>query len=83
VHNYGSLIALEDQSHIFDSFTRTPGAQAKGKIGWGLGLTLVRGSAEAHGGKVTIESSEALGTTFTIHLPPDARSYQDGFKPAA
>jgi signal transduction histidine kinase len=83
VHNYGSVIAPEDQPHIFDSFARTQGAQAKGKIGWGLGLTLVRGCAEAHGGKVTVESSAALGTTFTIHLPPDDRSCQDGFKPAA
>jgi len=83
VHNYGSVIAPEDQPHIFDSFTRTQEAQAKGKIGWGLGLTLVRGCAEAHGGKVTVESSAALGTTFTIHLPPDARSYQAGFEPAA
>jgi signal transduction histidine kinase/CheY-like chemotaxis protein len=83
VHNYGSVIAPEDQSHIFDSFTRTQGAQAKGKIGWGLGLTLVRGCTEAHGGRVTVESSAALGTTFTIHLPQDARSYQAGFEPAA
>ena len=83
VHNHGSVIALEDQSHIFDSFTRTQGAQAKGKIGWGLGLTLVRGCSEAHGGKVTIESSEALGTTFTIHLPADSRPYQPTFNPAA
>src|SRR5438477_2393265 len=66
VHNYGSVIAPEDQSNIFDSFTRTQGAQAQGKIGWGLGLTLVRGCAEAHGGKVTIESGAVIGTTFTI-----------------
>jgi signal transduction histidine kinase len=83
VHNYGSLIAPEDQSNIFDSFKRTQGAQANGKIGWGLGLTLVRGCAEAHGGKVTIESSAAFGTTFTIHLPPDARTFQAGLNPAA
>jgi len=83
VHNYGSLIAPEDQSNIFDSFTRTQGAQANGKIGWGLGLTLVRGCAEAHGGKVTIESSADSGTTFTIHLPPDSRPYQVGFNLAA
>ncbi|HEV8486683.1 MAG TPA: hypothetical protein VGV87_24265 [Blastocatellia bacterium] len=29
----------------------------------------MRGSSEAHGGKITVESSAALGTTFTIHLP--------------
>jgi signal transduction histidine kinase len=83
VHNYGSVIAPEDQASIFDSFTRTQDAQAKGQIGWGLGLTLVRGSSKAHGGKVTVKSNAALGTTFTIHLPLDARPYQAGFKPAA
>jgi signal transduction histidine kinase/CheY-like chemotaxis protein len=83
VHNYGSVIAPEDRSSIFDSFTRTQDARTKGQIGWGLGLTLVRGSSEAHGGKVTVQSSAALGTTFTIHLPPDSRPYQAGSKPAA
>jgi signal transduction histidine kinase len=83
VHNQGSVIAPEDQSHIFDAFTRTQGAQAKGKIGWGLGLTLVRGCVEAHGGKVTVESSADTGTIFTIHLPTDSRSYQAGFNVAA
>ena len=83
VHNYGSVITSEDQSHIFDSFTRTQAAQAKGQIGWGLGLTLVRGCAEAHGGKVTIESGVDSGTTSTIHLPPDSRPYQVGFNLAA
>jgi signal transduction histidine kinase/CheY-like chemotaxis protein len=83
VHNYGSVIAPEDQASIFDSFTRTQDAQTKGQIGWGLGLTLVRGSSEAHGGKVTVESSAAAGTTFIIHLPLDARPYQAGLKPAA
>ena len=83
VHNYGSFIAPEDQASVFDSFTRTQDAQTKGQIGWGLGLTLVRGSSEAHGGNVTLESSVARGTTFTIHLPLDARPYQAGFKPAA
>jgi signal transduction histidine kinase len=43
----------------------------------------VRGCSEAHGGRVTIESSAAVGTTFTIHLPPDSRPYQAGFNPAA
>ncbi|PYR97243.1 MAG: histidine kinase [Acidobacteria bacterium] len=83
VHNYGSVITPEDQAHIFDSFTRTQEAQAKGQIGWGLGLTLVRGCVEAHGGKVTIESSADVGTTFTIHLPSDSRPYQVGFNFAA
>jgi signal transduction histidine kinase len=82
VHNDGSVIAPEHQSDIFDSFARAPQAMAEGKTGWGLGLTLVRGCSEAHGGRVTVESSAALGTDFTIHLPPDSGPYQAGFNPA-
>lgn len=81
VHNYGSVIAPEDRANLFDPFARTREAQTKGQTGWGLGLTLVRGCAEAHGGKVSIESDAAIGTTFTIHLPPDSRPYQAGIHP--
>ena len=45
------------------------------KIGEGLGLTLVRGCAEAHGGSIEVESTEN-GTTFTLRLPWDSRPYQ-------
>src|SRR5437879_9120833 len=48
LHDALPILGLEDQSHIFDSFTRTQAAQAKGQIGWGLGLTLVRGRSEEH-----------------------------------
>jgi len=82
VHNYG-VIAAEDQARLFDPFTRTRLAETGGQTGWGLGLTLVRGCAEAHGGKVTVHSSAASGTTFTLHLPPDSRLDQLGNKSAA
>jgi len=73
VHNYGAVIPAEAHTSLFDPFMRST---TKGKTGWGLGLTLVRGATEAHGGKVTVESSEDKGTTFTIHLPADSRPYQ-------
>jgi signal transduction histidine kinase len=41
--------------------------------GWGLGLTLVKGLAEALGGRVELESSGSEGTTFCVMLPIDAR----------
>lgn len=72
VHNVGAPISEADQARIFDAYTRAPTAAAGGRIGWGLGLTLVRGVAEAHGGRVTV-ASDASGTTFTIELPFDAR----------
>ncbi|WP_263436909.1 sensor histidine kinase [Stigmatella hybrida] len=69
VHNWGMPISPEEQAHLFQSFHRTKSAEASGKKGWGIGLTLVRGVAEAHGGSVSVESTEEAGTTFRMRLP--------------
>lgn len=74
VHNYGQPIAPEDQKTLFDPFRRSAHAQRSGQRGWGLGLTLVKGLAEAHGGRVGVESDAEKGTTFFVMLPLDARS---------
>ena len=63
---------------IFEPFTRTSDSAQSGIERWGLGLTLVRGVVEAHGGHVSMTSSESEGTTFTIEIPLDARPYQGG-----
>lgn len=73
VHNEGSAISLDDQATLFDQYRRTKSARTGGQKGWGLGLTLCRGIANAHGGSVDVESSAELGTTFRINLPVDAR----------
>lgn len=72
VHNFGPPIPPSEQEDLFEPFRRTTSARAGGQKGWGLGLTLVRGVAEAHGGEVTLESGDA-GTVFTVTLPYDAR----------
>lgn len=76
VHNFGSVLSPEDRAHLFEPFARTQSAQAGGRRGWGLGLTLVHGCAGAHGGTVKIESDAATGTLFTLELPLDARPHQ-------
>lgn len=76
VHNEGPPIPKEDEARLFAPFSRTGSRESKSKErGWGLGLTLVRGCAEAHGGRVTVQSSATTGTTFTLELPLDARPH--------
>lgn len=73
VHNYGTIIAIEEQSNLFQPFHRTSLAQASNTRGWGLGLTLVKGIVEAHQGIVKVESYLKEGTTFTVDLPNDSQ----------
>lgn len=81
VHNAGAPIPLDEQAHLFDAHARTATARTSGRIGWGLGLALVRGCAEAHGGRVSLHSDAATGTTFAIELPFDATPFQPGAAP--
>jgi signal transduction histidine kinase len=74
VHNMGKPIEADDLAQLFKQFYRSATARRSGTRGWGLGLTLVRGIAEAHGGTVSVASTLDDGTTFTIWLPRDARS---------
>lgn len=66
VHNWGNPIPIGEQAQIFGFLKRGP---TSGQRGWGIGLTLVRGIVEAHGGAVTVTSSPDLGTRFTVDLP--------------
>jgi PAS domain S-box-containing protein len=65
VHNHGNPIPPAERELIFTPYHRSRNTTA----GWGLGLTLVRGVAEAHGGSVRVESGPATGTTFIVVLP--------------
>ncbi|WP_257453707.1 sensor histidine kinase [Archangium lipolyticum] len=74
VHNWGNPIPPGEQEQLFNYFTRTKSAETSGQKGWGIGLTLVRGVAEAHGGSVRVESTREKGTTFRVFLPRMAKS---------
>jgi signal transduction histidine kinase len=76
VHNEGPPLSLEEQTRIFRPFERGRSAEHREKSGWGIGLTLVRGIVDAHGGTVQVESTGAGGTTFSIINPMDSRPYQ-------
>jgi signal transduction histidine kinase len=73
VRDTGVGIPLSDQTRIFDRFTRGRGADRRYR-GGGLGLAIVKVIAEAHGGRVELESRLGQGSTFTIVIP----QHQDG-----
>ncbi|MFQ5600921.1 MAG: ATP-binding protein, partial [Candidatus Krumholzibacteriia bacterium] len=58
-----------DHERIFDDFYRIDTRLSSNRSGVGLGLTLVRRIAQAHGGRVTVQSAPGRGSTFTVWLP--------------
>ncbi len=68
VRNYGTPIPKEKQGEIFQFLRRDQTQNNINLNSWGMGLTLVRLVAEAHGGYVHLESDALEGTCFTILL---------------
>lgn len=78
IRDNGEGIAPENLSKIFDPFFTT---KPEGK-GVGLGLAVLYGIVEAHGGEVTVKSKVGEGTTFTIVLPLESAEPVDVVLPA-
>jgi signal transduction histidine kinase len=72
VSDRGIGIPETEQSRIFEKFYRVPIPENREIAGTGLGLSLVAHVAEAHGGRVQVESRPGEGSTFSIHLPLNA-----------
>jgi PAS domain S-box-containing protein len=69
VQDSGIGIDSEDMPHIFEHFYRADDARNSDKGGTGLGLTIAKKIAEAHGGAIEVDSVLGQGSTFTILLP--------------
>jgi signal transduction histidine kinase len=69
VANEGRPLTAEELSFIFERFHRTASAKLEGIQGAGLGLYIARSLVEAHGGRITAESTPAGVTTFRFTLP--------------
>jgi len=86
VHNWGPPIAAERLSEIFHPF-RSGSTHSSLRLGAGLGLGLyiVREVAQAHGGRVAVESTLEEGTRFILSLPlqPSAKAGREVPRAAA
>jgi heavy metal sensor kinase len=69
VRDTGTGIAPEHLPHIFDRFYRADKARSRAAGGVGLGLSICRWIAAAHGGSISVESAPGQGSTFTVRLP--------------
>ena len=69
VSDSGIGIPRQDLSRIFERFYRVDRGRSRMTGGTGLGLSMVRHIVANHGGRVTVESTEGVGATFTIELP--------------
>ena len=74
VQDQGPGLSAEQQAHVFDRFYRADPARARRSGGMGLGLAIAQALAEAHGGRITVQSQPGAGATFTLHLPPEMRN---------
>jgi PAS domain S-box-containing protein len=66
VRDTGPGIRPEDLPHVFEPYWTAEGGR---KLGTGLGLFIVRGLVEAHGGEMGVDTTPGEGTTFWFTLP--------------
>ncbi len=69
VADTGYGIPQESMAHLFRQFYRVHDPRTRHVQGTGLGLSLVQAIAQAHGGRVTVESELNVGSVFTLYLP--------------
>lgn len=69
VKDHGMGIPKAELPFLFERFYRADPSRSRHSGGIGIGLTIVKGLVEAHGGTVSVESTEGKGSTFTCKFP--------------
>jgi two-component system, OmpR family, sensor histidine kinase KdpD len=76
VHSFGPVIPSQDRERIFDRYFRSSPASERAP-GTGIGLSIAKRAAQAHGGSVWVSSDDREGTTFYASIPCPAEIPQD------
>ncbi|MDP9325834.1 MAG: ATP-binding protein, partial [Candidatus Dormibacteraeota bacterium] len=69
IKDHGIGIKKEDRDRLFKKFQRIPDPRNRKTAGTGLGLYIVKGLVELHGGEVEVSSTYGKGSTFSFTLP--------------
>jgi len=69
VRDHGPGLPTDDPAELFERFWRDEGGRARGQGGAGLGLAIVAGIVESHGGAVAAANAPGGGARFTVELP--------------
>jgi two-component system OmpR family sensor kinase len=72
VRDHGPGLPAKSQQNIFNRFWRSEGGRERGKAGAGLGLAIVQGVLDAHGGRITAQNAPGGGALFSVRLPKSA-----------
>jgi two-component system phosphate regulon sensor histidine kinase PhoR len=73
VEDHGVGISRQEQDKVFEAFYRVSEGLVHTTRGTGLGLTLVKGIMDAHGGKIVLETTPGQGSRFRLIFPRTSR----------
>lgn len=79
VHGFGPVIARADRERIFDRYYRSSSSSTRA-AGTGIGLSIAKRAALAHGGAVWVTSDAREGTTFFAAIPQSTSNSQPADK---